>query len=203
MAGILSKFWNLIGLGDDEEIEEEFEEEVAEAAPAIVTPPVSAPRNFETRSEGVRVLKTPPTQATPTSTGAVVVTPSSNQNYAPSTNKVVSMPPKGNVAMNTNENSRLVVYAPNRFEEVQVLVDHMKANRPVIVSLEGLDSDLARSMLDFICGATYALEGSMQKVSGNIFLVAPSDVDVSSNLKEALLARDSLVRNRDEKGEKI
>lgn len=103
--------------------------------------------------------------------------------------------------MNGNENSRLVVYAPNRFEEVQILVDHMKAGRPVIVSLEGLDGDLARSMLDFICGATYALEGSMQKVSGNIFLVAPRDVDVSSNLKEALLARDSLVRNYDEKGD--
>jgi FtsZ-interacting cell division protein YlmF len=43
----------------------------------------------------------------------------------------------------------------------------------------------------------------MQKVSGNIFLVAPSDVDVSSNLKEALLARDSLVRNRDERGDKL
>jgi FtsZ-interacting cell division protein YlmF len=202
MAGILSKFWNLIGLGDEEELEEEFEEETTETTPTVVTP-APAPRNFETRSEGVRVLKTPPLQTTPSMSGAVVVNPSPNQNFASSTNKVVSMPPKGNVAMNTNENSRLVVYAPNRFEEVQVLVDHMKANRPVIVSLEGLDSDLARSMLDFICGATYALEGSMQKVSGNIFLVAPSDVDVSSNLKEALLARDSLVRNRDEKGEKI
>lgn len=196
MAGILTKFWNLIGLGDEEEVEEEFEEAVAEPAP---TP---APQKFETRSEGVRVLKSPPQQTTPISSGTMVVNPSSTQTIAPSVNKVVSMPPKGSVAMNTNENSRLVVYAPNRFEEVQVLVDHMKANRPVIVSLEGLDSDLARSMLDFICGATYALEGSMQKVSGNIFLVAPSDVDVSSNLKEALLARDSLVRNRDEKGEK-
>ena len=100
--------------------------------------------------------------------------------------------------MNQQETNRLVVYAPNHFEEVQVLVDHMKARRPVIVSLEGLDGDLARSMLDFVCGAAYALEGSMQKISGNIFLVAPSDVDVSSNLKEALLARDALVRNREE-----
>ena len=193
----MSKFWNIIGLGDDEELEEEFEEETPEPAPAPVT------KQFENRSEGVRVLKNPSQQTPPASSGAVIVNPSNTQTLTPSTNKVVSMPPKGSVAMNTNENSRLVVYAPNRFEEVQVLVDHMKANRPVIVSLEGLDSDLARSMLDFICGATYALEGSMQKVSGNIFLVAPSDVDVSSNLKEALLARDSLVRNRDERGDKL
>jgi len=193
----MSKFWNIIGLGDDEELEEEFEEETPEPAPAPI------PKHFENRSEGVRVLKNPSQQTPPASSGAVVVNPSSTQTLTPSTNKVVSMPPKGSVTMNTNENSRLVVYAPNRFEEVQVLVDHMKANRPVIVSLEGLDSDLARSMLDFICGATYALEGSMQKVSGNIFLVAPSDVDVSSNLKEALLARDSLVRNRDDRGDKL
>ena len=197
MAGFMSKFWNIIGLGDDEELEEEFEEETPEPTPAPVA------KHFENRSEGVRVLKNPSQQTPPASSGAVIVNPSNTQTLTPSTNKVVSMPPKGSVAMNTNENSRLVVYAPNRFEEVQVLVDHMKANRPVIVSLEGLDSDLARSMLDFICGATYALEGSMQKVSGNIFLVAPSDVDVSSNLKEALLARDSLVRNRDERGDKL
>ncbi len=85
--------------------------------------------------------------------------------------------------MNTNENSRLSCM-PNRFEEVRYWLT-MKANRPVIVSLEGLDSDLARSMLDFICGANLCFGRSMQKVSGNIFLVAPSDVDVSSNLKEA------------------
>ncbi len=193
MAGILSKFWNMIGLGDEEELEDDFDEE------SEVTAPIAQP--LEKKSEGVRILSKTgnPVHTPPVSNGNSGSNPSTG-NSAP-VNNVVSMPPKGNTMMNGNENSRLVVYAPNRFEEVQVLVDHMKADRPVIVSLEGLDGDLARSMLDFICGATYALEGSMQKVSGNIFLVAPRDVDVSSNLKEALLARDSLVRKHDDKGE--
>lgn len=191
MASILSKFWNMIGLGDEEELEDDYEEESAIVQPAVP---------LEKKSEGVRILSK---AGNPVHTPTVSSTNPSSPTTANSSpiNNVVPMPPKGNTMMNGNENSRLVVYAPNRFEEVQILVDHMKADRPVIVSLEGLDGDLARSMLDFICGATYALEGSMQKISGNIFLVAPRDVDVSSNLKEALLARDSLVRKHDDKGE--
>ncbi|MGE5654170.1 MAG: cell division protein SepF, partial [Bacillota bacterium] len=86
---------------------------------------------------------------------------------------------------------------PARFEDVQVIVDHLKSRRPIIINLEGVDNTLAKSLLDFICGATYALDGGMQKVNGSIFLIAPKDMDVASNLKDSLLAKDALVKNLD------
>ncbi len=76
---------------------------------------------------------------------------------------------------------KLMVIEPTSFEESQKLVDSLKENKPVIVNLEQLDAEVARKIFDFLSGATYALEGNVQKIANNIFVFAPETVDISSN----------------------
>ena len=56
--------------------------------------------------------------------------------------------------------------------EVQKVVDKLKNVKQVIVNISGLSSnDLIRS-LDFLTGAVYALNMSMQKVDEAIFIIS-------------------------------
>ena len=77
---------------------------------------------------------------------------------------------------------RLVVHEPASFDECPKIVDNLKNKKPVIVNLEKVDTDVAKRIFDFISGSTYALDGSVQKVANNIFVFAPDNVDISSNV---------------------
>ena len=76
---------------------------------------------------------------------------------------------------------KMVVIEPGSFEESPRLVDSLKAKKPVIINLENLETDVARKIFDFLSGATYALNGNVQRITNNIFLFAPENVDVSYN----------------------
>jgi cell division inhibitor SepF len=52
--------------------------------------------------------------------------------------------------------------------------------------LEILDAGVAQRIMDFISGSCYTLEGNVQKVTNNIFIIAPANVDVAGNFKEEL-----------------
>ena len=72
----------------------------------------------------------------------------------------------------------MVVIEPQGFDESPKLVDSLKAKKPVIINLENLETDTARKIFDFLSGATYALNGNVQKVANNIFVFAPENVSV-------------------------
>lgn len=80
---------------------------------------------------------------------------------------------------------KLMVIEPEGFEECPKLVDSLKSRKPVIINLEKIDSDTARKIFDFLSGATYALNGNVQKVANNIFIFAPDNVDISSTSEAA------------------
>lgn len=73
---------------------------------------------------------------------------------------------------------KLVVIEPQGFDECSKLVDSLKSRKPIIVNLEKLDSETARKIFDFLGGATYALNGNVQKVANNIFVFAPENVAI-------------------------
>ncbi len=75
---------------------------------------------------------------------------------------------------------KVLVVEPRSFEEVQTIVDQMRARRPVILNLESLDKDLAQKILNFLNGAIYALGGETQRVAAAIFFYAPQGVDIST-----------------------
>lgn len=90
------------------------------------------------------------------------------------------------VNIHTTTQMKVVVYEPNEFEESPSIVDNLKNRKPVIINLENLDGELAKKIFDFVSGAVYALDGSIQKVSKGIFILAPNNVDISGNINEEL-----------------
>jgi cell division inhibitor SepF len=91
--------------------------------------------------------------------------------------KVISM----NKTLNAiTSQFNLVVTEPSCFDECPKLVDSLKARKPIIINLEKVETDVARKIFDFLSGATYALNGNMQKIANNIFVFVPENVNVTT-----------------------
>ena len=86
------------------------------------------------------------------------------------------------MSMNQSSQFKMVVIEPKSLEECRKLVDNLRARKPVIINLERVETDLARKMFDFLGGATYALSGNVQRVTQNIFIFAPNNVNINAKL---------------------
>ncbi len=89
----------------------------------------------------------------------------------------------------TAQSAKVQVVAPTRFADAQEIGDRFKSGQPVIVNLQNNERELARRMIDFCSGVTYALGGSMDKVADQVFLLTPSNVEVSAEEKRRLEER--------------
>jgi cell division inhibitor SepF len=85
--------------------------------------------------------------------------------------------------------SRVHVVDPESFNDVQEVGDRLKANQPVILNLQGVARELRRRLVDFSSGLTYAVGGQMARVADQVYLLTPSNVEVSPEEKERLQAR--------------
>lgn len=72
-----------------------------------------------------------------------------------------------------------VIYTPSTYEDVQLLIDHLKMREQVIVDFSEVNQTSVYRILDFMSGAIYALNGSIQQITKNIFLFAPSGVTIT------------------------
>jgi cell division inhibitor SepF len=85
--------------------------------------------------------------------------------------------------------TRVHVMEPRGFNDAQEVGDRLKAGQPVILNLQGVERDLQRRLIDFSSGLAYALNGTMSKAADQVFLLTPSNVEVSDEEKERLQAR--------------
>ncbi len=69
--------------------------------------------------------------------------------------------------------------APRSFSDAKILADEFKAEVPVIMNLQDVDRELARRLIDFASGICYVLDGSMEKMASQVFLLIPDSVEVS------------------------
>lgn len=91
-------------------------------------------------------------------------------------NKVVNMPQAQGQAI------KMVISQPTTFEQSDEICGFLKEKKSVIVNLEYVNKDVARRIVDFISGGVYALDGYIQKVSNSIFLVAPSNYEITNEM---------------------
>ena len=77
-------------------------------------------------------------------------------------NKIVSMPQPQQIKMKISK--------PTNFDQADEIVMQLK------------EKDVARRIVDVVCGAVKALDGNMEKVSNSIFVVAPYNYDIVNEI---------------------
>ena len=88
--------------------------------------------------------------------------------------KVVNMPQVQQV--------RMVISQPTTFEQAEEICDYLKERKSIIVNLEYVNKDIARRIVDVMSGAVHALDGHIQKISNSIFLIAPTNYEISNEM---------------------
>ena len=78
------------------------------------------------------------------------------------------------------------VIKPTAVDDAREITETLLSGRTVILNLEGLDLEIAQRIIDFTSGATFAINGNLQKISNYIFLVTPTNVDISGDLQDLL-----------------
>ncbi len=85
--------------------------------------------------------------------------------------------------------SRVHLILPRSFNDAQQVADRFKNGVPVILNLQSADSELSKRLIDFASGLTYALDGGMQRIADKVFLLTPSDVELSAEDRARMLER--------------
>ncbi|MDJ0960185.1 MAG: cell division protein SepF [Acidimicrobiia bacterium] len=76
------------------------------------------------------------------------------------------------------------------FSDAQLLADHIKSNRPVVLDLRNAETAMVRRLVDFASGLTYGLGGKMVKTAQGVILVTPSGVTIGIEERRRLAALD-------------
>ncbi len=78
------------------------------------------------------------------------------------------------------------VIKPIDFDDAREITETLLMNRPVILNVEGLDVDVAQRIIDFASGSCFAISGNLQKISNYIFIITPSNIEISGDFQTIL-----------------
>lgn len=101
-------------------------------------------------------------------------------NNARNTRSTKTATPNGAVLqVHAHRGSQISKRMPKSLADAQLAAEDLKERRPVIVNLEKADDDLARRVIDFISGVTYALNGYYERVGDKVFLFTPNNIIIA------------------------
>jgi cell division inhibitor SepF len=88
-----------------------------------------------------------------------------------------------------NGDVRVHLVVPKSFNDAQQIADKFKDSIPVILNLQGSETDLSKRLIDFASGLTYALDGGMQRIADKVFMLTPRNVEISAEERARLIEK--------------
>ena len=86
---------------------------------------------------------------------------------------------------------KILIYEPKNYSEATNIVDSLKNKRVVVLKFTQVEAEgsydvyhCKKQIFDFVNGAVYAMEGNMKKLSDDIFMFTPHEVDIDEILKQ-------------------
>ena len=100
----------------------------------------------------------------------------------PSTTPSAPIGFSGKVLSNSNK-QEVVLFHPSNFNDTSKAADDLRSKKAVILNLENVDKAMARRVVDFLSGCSYALDGKVRKVAQSTYLFCPYNMDVVGDLE--------------------
>ena len=73
---------------------------------------------------------------------------------------------------------------PTSIEDARVICDCLLDGKAVVLNMEGIHMEIAQRIIDFTSGATYSMNGNLQKIYNYIFIATPESVDLSGDFQD-------------------
>ena len=93
------------------------------------------------------------------------------------------------VNIHTSSATKVTITKPVDYEEATEICEALKNRRIVLVNTTVLELKIAQRLLDFISGSCYALGGELQQIEKGVYLLSPSNVEVTNELKNELSSK--------------
>ncbi|MCI5840177.1 MAG: cell division protein SepF [Peptoniphilaceae bacterium] len=172
---MFDKFKSFIGIDDDYDYEDENEEEKTETSSESVNYSSDLSSDLTTRinkiDDDALFMDRDRKKESTNSFQSQKFTGSSKGNFG-----------KMNISKATD--LRVSIQEPLEYNDTQALVDEFKDGKVVVLNLQMVEVQQKRQIFDFASGAVYALEGRMQKVSKEIYVMAPKGVDIEGKIED-------------------
>lgn len=97
--------------------------------------------------------------------------------------------PVGRAGNGSRGGGRVHLVIPKSFNDAQQVADRFKDGVPVVLNLQGTDTELSKRLIDFGSGLTYALDGGMQRIADKVFMLTPRDVEISAEERAQLIEK--------------
>lgn len=79
----------------------------------------------------------------------------------------------------------VVVLEPTSFNDSLEIAKNLTERKTVVLNLEMLEAESSQRIVDFLAGATYALDGHQQKIGEGVFIFTPKNVNISSEQEKS------------------
>jgi cell division inhibitor SepF len=100
------------------------------------------------------------------------------------------------VSIHTTISAKVKIVKPTDYEEAADICDDVKNRNIVVINTTSLEQRTAQRLLDFLGGSSYALGGTLEEIDRGVFLISPSNVEVSSDLKSELSTKGLFTWNK-------
>lgn len=164
--GVLDKFLDIMKLSDEDDYEDDFFDE---------------DEDFEDEKPKKSFFKKEKKYDFDEDEDDFYETKSRSSRTTGSANKVTPMRQPARKA-----SMEVCVIKPTTVDDAREITETLLSGSTVILNLEGMDLEVAQRIIDFTSGATFAINGNLQKISNFIFLVTPTNVDISGDLHDLL-----------------
>ncbi|WP_303675042.1 cell division protein SepF [Vampirovibrio chlorellavorus] len=91
----------------------------------------------------------------------------------------------------TSQKAQVVVIEPRAFEEALEIIEHLRTKKSVILNLHLLDTAQSQRVVDFLSGATHAIDGNQQRIGDGVFIFTPNNVSIRSEAEKNMAIEDA------------
>lgn len=96
------------------------------------------------------------------------------------------------VSIHTAASSKILIVKPNDYDEALEICDNLKERKIIVVNMTSLEAKIAQRLLDFMAGSSYALGGSLEEIEKGVYVISPSNIEVTNELKNELSSKGLL-----------
>lgn len=100
--------------------------------------------------------------------------------------RFLSRPSSNNKVVPMRRGMEVSLIKPVSMEDSHEICDCLLEGKVVVLNMEGIHMEVAQRIIDFTCGATYSMNGNLQKISNYIFIATPETVELSGDFRELL-----------------
>jgi cell division inhibitor SepF len=101
---------------------------------------------------------------------------------------------KNNLKVVNHPNSgsyEVMVVEPRAFDESLEIITHLRERKSIVINLHLLDNEQSQRVVDFLSGATHAIDGHQQRIGEGVFIFTPPSVCISAESDKSKAIRDA------------